>query len=75
MTVIFGRKTLLKKYLPFNGKWQFLPLAKINGRPKPELVIIEGKPRRGTSGTFYRERRENGKRRTRPGRDLAARGS
>lgn len=61
-----GRKTHLKKYLPHNGKWQFFPVAKVNGRPKPELVIVEGKPRRGTAGTFYLQWRENGVRRTRP---------
>lgn len=63
---ITGRKTHLKKYLPHNGKWQFFPVAKVNGRPKPELVIIDGKPRRGTAGTFYLQWRENGVRRTRP---------
>jgi len=66
MDSITGRKTHLKKYLPHNGKWQFFPVAKVNGRPRPELVIIEGKPRRGTSGTFYLQWRENGVRRTRP---------
>lgn len=66
MDSITGRKTHLKKYLPHNGKWQFFPVAKVNGRPKPELVMIEGKPRRGTSGTFYLQWRENGVRRTRP---------
>jgi len=66
MDSITGRKTHLLKYLPHNGKWQFLPVAKVNGRPKPELVIIDGKPRRGTTGTFYLQWRENGVRRTRP---------
>jgi hypothetical protein len=61
-----GRKTHLKKYLSHNGKWQFFPVVNVNGRPKPELVIIEGKPRRSTGGTFYLDWRENGKRRTRP---------
>jgi len=61
-----GRKTHLKKYLSHNGKWQFFPVAKVNGRPKPELVMIEGKPRRSTTGTFYLQWRENGVRRTRP---------
>jgi hypothetical protein len=48
-----GRKTHLKKYLAYKGKWQFFPVANVNGKPKPELVLIAGKPRRGTSGTFY----------------------
>ena len=61
-----GRKTHLKKYLSHNGKWQFFPVARVNGRPKPELVMIEGKPRRSTTGTFYLQWRENGVRRTRP---------
>ncbi|MGC9225206.1 MAG: hypothetical protein ACP5E2_14930, partial [Terracidiphilus sp.] len=51
--------------LSHNGKWQFFPVVNVNGRPKPELVIIDGKPRRGTSGTFYLGWRENGQRRTR----------
>lgn len=61
-----GRKTHLKKYLSYEGKWQFFPVAKVNGRPKPELVMIDGKPRRSTGGTFYLQWRENGVRRTRP---------
>jgi integrase len=61
-----GRKTHLKKYLSHNGKWQFFPVVNVNGRPRPELVIIDGKPRRSTGGTFYLDWRENGKRRTRP---------
>lgn len=60
------RKTHLKKYLSYGGKWQFFPVAKVNGRPKPELVMIEGKPHRATGGTFYLQWRENGVRRTRP---------
>lgn len=61
-----GRKTNLKKYLSHGGKWQFFPVFKVNGRPKPELVVIDGKARRSTSGTFYLDWREDGKRRTRP---------
>jgi integrase/recombinase XerD len=66
MTVNIGRKTHLKKYLPYAGKWQFFPVAKVNGRPKPEVVLIDGKPIKGTTGTFYLQWRENGVRRTRP---------
>jgi hypothetical protein len=48
-----GRKIHLKKYLSHNGKWQFFPIARVNGLPKPELVIIiEGQLRQGTTGTF-----------------------
>jgi hypothetical protein len=60
-----GRKTHLEKYLSHNRKWQYFPVVNINGRPKPELVMIDGKPRRGTSGTFYLDWRDNGQRRTR----------
>jgi integrase/recombinase XerD len=66
MAEIIGRKIHLKKYLSHNGKWQFFPIARVNGRPKPELVIIEGQLRQGTTGTFYLQWRENGVRRTRP---------
>ncbi|WP_263352748.1 tyrosine-type recombinase/integrase [Acidicapsa acidisoli] len=61
-----GRKANLKKYLAHDGKWQFFPVVKVNGRPKPELVLIDGTPRRSTGGTFYLDWREDGKRRTRP---------
>ncbi len=63
ITVNVGRKTHLKKYLPHNRKWQFFPVAKVNRRPKPELVLIDGKPIRGTAGTFHLQWRENGVRR------------
>jgi hypothetical protein len=48
-----GRRTNLKKYLSHGGKWQFFPVFKVSGRPKPEFVVIDGKARRSTSGTFY----------------------
>ncbi len=32
-----GRKTHLKKYLPYNGKWQFFPVAKVNVRPRSDF--------------------------------------
>jgi hypothetical protein len=44
----------------------FSPVVKVNGRPKPELVLIDGTPRRSTGGIFYLDWREDGKRRTRP---------
>jgi len=37
-----GRKTRLKKYLSYKGKWQFSPVATVNGKPKPELVLFAG---------------------------------
>lgn len=61
-----GRKANLKQYRAVNGKWQFVPVVRVNGRPRPELVLIDGKPERSKGGTFYLEWRENGKRKTRP---------
>jgi integrase len=52
----------LKKYLAIDGKWQFAPVLKLNGKPEPAVVLIGGEPTRNTSGTFYLEWRENGKR-------------
>ena len=40
-------------------------MVNVNGRPKPELYIIDGKQRHGTGGTFYLDWRENGQHRTR----------
>jgi hypothetical protein len=61
-----GRKANLKQYRAVNGKWQFVPVVRVNGRPRPELVLIDGKPEPSKGGTFYLEWRENGKRKTRP---------
>jgi site-specific recombinase XerD len=59
-------KVNLKKYLPLNGKWQFAPVVKVNGRPDPKRVLIGGKAVGGTTGTFYLEWRESGKRIQKP---------
>jgi hypothetical protein len=59
-------KANLKQYRAVNGKWQFVPKVKVNGKPRPELVLIDGKPERSKGGTFYLEWREDGKRKTRP---------
>ena len=48
------------------GNGNSSPSSRSTGRPKPELVVIDGKGRRSTSGTFYLDWREDGKRRTRP---------
>src|ERR1019366_7370326 len=61
-----GRKANLRQSRPVNGKWQFVTVVRVNGRPRPELVLIDGKPERSKGGTFYLEWRENGKRKTRP---------
>lgn len=61
-----GRKANLKQYRSVNGRWQFVPLVKVDGRPKPQLVLIDGKPEswRG-GGKLYLEWYEDGKRKQR----------
>lgn len=59
-------KVNLKKYLAIDGKWQFVPVLKINARPRPETVIVGGQAVQGTTGTYYVEWRENGKRVQKP---------
>ena len=55
-------KVNLKKYVLYEGKWQFFPvLKKENGEPKPDTILISGKPVKGTSGKFYLEYRHDGK--------------
>jgi integrase len=56
----------LKQYRRLNGKWQFVPVVKENGKPNPKLVLIGGRPVSSKGGTFYIEFRENGKRVQRP---------
>jgi integrase/recombinase XerD len=59
-------KVNLKKYLAVGGRWQFVPVVKVKGRPRPDAVMIGGEAVRGTTGTFYLEWRENGKRVQKP---------
>jgi integrase/recombinase XerD len=59
-------KVNLKKYLAHDGKWQFFPVLKINGKPRPEVVLINGEPVKSTKGKFYLEYRQDGKRVQRP---------
>jgi hypothetical protein len=60
-----GRKANLKQYRAVNGKWQFVPVVKIDGKPKPQLVLIDGKPETWKGGgKFYLEWYEDGKRKT-----------
>lgn len=60
-------KVSMKKYLLLEGKWQFVPVLRVNGKPKPEVVLIKGEPTRGMAGTFYLDyRNEDGKRIQRP---------
>ena len=56
----------LKKYLAIEGRWQFVPVLKVNGKPRPEVVIIAGQNATGTTGTFYIEYRQDGKRIQKP---------
>jgi integrase len=64
--VIMVSKANLKKYLAVGGRWQFVPVLKINGKPRPEAVNIGGKTVKGTTGTYYVEWREHGKRVQKP---------
>jgi site-specific recombinase XerD len=59
-----GVKVNLKKYLAVGGKWQFVPVLKTGAgdTPEPSVVLIKGEPVRNTTGTFYIEWREHGKR-------------
>jgi integrase len=60
-------KVSMKKYLLWDGKWQFVPVLKANGKPRPEVVLINKEPTRGMAGTFYLDyRNEQGKRIQRP---------
>jgi integrase/recombinase XerD len=59
-------KVNLKKYLPIDGHWQFVPVLKVNGKPRPDVVLIGGQSVKGTTGTFYLEWRQDGKRKQKP---------
>jgi integrase len=56
----------LKQYRRLDGKWQFVPVVKENGKPNPKLVLVSGVPVSSKGGTFYLDWREGGKRLTRP---------
>lgn len=59
------RKANLKQYRAVNGKWQFVPVVKSDGKPKPQLVPIGGKPKSWKGGgKFFLEWYEDGKRKT-----------
>jgi integrase/recombinase XerD len=59
-------KVNLKKYTNVDGKWRFVPVLKVDGKPRPEAVLIDGTTVKGTSGKFYLEYRQEGKRIQRP---------
>lgn len=48
-------KVNLKKYVLLNGKWQFVSVLKIKGKPRPAAVLISGEAVTNTTGTFYVE--------------------
>lgn len=56
------RRANLKKYLKVGGRWRFVPVLKQNGIPYPGTVLIDGAPTRSSSGTFYLEYYEDGRR-------------
>jgi hypothetical protein len=56
----------LKKYIKVGRKWRFVPILKQNGVPYPGTVIVDGKPVRSNSGTFYLEYYEDGRRVQKP---------
>jgi hypothetical protein len=56
-----GHAVNLKQYRRIDGKWQFVPVAKQNGKPNPKLVLVHGQPVSSKGGTFYLNWRENGK--------------
>ena len=62
----YGHAVNLKQYRRLNGKWQFVPVVKENGKPNPKLVLIDGKVVSSKGGVFYLDWRDDGKRRTRP---------
>ncbi|MFP5236642.1 MAG: tyrosine-type recombinase/integrase [Acidobacteriota bacterium] len=61
----YGQSVNLKQYRRLDGKWQFVPVVKENGKPNPKLILIDGEPVSSKGGVFYLDWRENGKRRTR----------
>jgi integrase/recombinase XerD len=62
-----AQKANLKQYRKIDGRWQFVPVVKTNGKPDPRLVLIDGQPTSSKGGgKFYVEFREAGKRMQRP---------
>lgn len=59
-------KVSLKKYLKCGSRWQFVPVLKVKGLPKPAYVVIHGEAVKEPSGEFYLEWRSDGKRRQVP---------
>jgi hypothetical protein len=49
----------LKKYIAIDGGWRFVPVLKVNGKHRPEAVLIDGEAKKGINGTptSYKTRR------------------
>ena len=62
-----ARTANLKQYRSVGGKWTFVPVVKVNGKPDPRLVLIDGEPTSSKGGgKFYIEYRDGGKRIQKP---------
>ena len=49
------------------GKWQFVPVLWVNGSPRPDTIVVDGKPiKHKSEGTFYLDWRHEGKRVQKP---------
>ena len=58
-----NRKVNLTKRVQIDGGSRYCPVVlAANGRVKPDVVLIDGKPERHAEGAYYLEWRENGKR-------------
>jgi hypothetical protein len=55
-------KVNLKKYLAIGDCWQFVPVLRVNGIPKPAYVLVQAEPMKEPAGTLYLEWRSDGKR-------------
>jgi integrase/recombinase XerD len=56
-------KVNLTQYRRVNGRWQFVPVVKKDGKPNPKLVLIGGEPASYKGGgDFYLDWREGGRR-------------
>jgi integrase/recombinase XerD len=62
-----AQKANLKQYRAVGGKWKFVPVVKVNGKPDPRLVLIDGEPTSFKGGgKFYIEYRDGAKRIQKP---------
>ena len=52
----------LVQYRRIGDRWQFVPVARLNGKPNPKLILIDGEPTSSRGGHFHLEWREDGKR-------------